>query len=308
MRPTITAVTIVLLGLSMGAADDRRPQASPPPPPGNITIDIGQFAPEARGIVIQFGRQPDGTNRFRLDVPQRNIHLDLSDDGTSPLGNLDLSKLLQGLQPPGAQPIDPNSALDPSVELGEPSVELGEPSVELGEPQSAAPEGSEPSLEPSATPSTPAGSAGVDLGTPQPQPFGVPDPPEPGLAPAEGGESAAATSPGGYLGVVAESVPEALAAHFAELLPDEGGLLVTRVMADSPSAAAGLKAHDILTRYNETALSSLAQLTALARSGKPGDEVKLQLIRGGKALELQTTLGSAPASAPAASTPPLVPE
>src|SRR5262245_45462808 len=126
MRYTITAITIFWLGLAartVASADDRNPQ--PAPQPGNIQLGYRQFAPEPRGLVIQFGRQPDGTNRFKLDVPQRNIHLDLRDDGSSPLGGLNLSQLLQGLQPPGAQTAVPGESLDPSIDLGEPSVELG---------------------------------------------------------------------------------------------------------------------------------------------------------------------------------------
>ena len=99
------------------------------------------------------------------------------------------------------------------------------------------------------------------------------------------------------MGVLAEPVPESISVHLADLLPAGQGLLVTRVVPDSPASAAGLRANDIIVRYAETTLSSFAQMTELARGDAAGENIVLDIIRGGQTLDLEVTLGAAPLEA-----------
>jgi hypothetical protein len=60
------------------------------------------------------------------------------------------------------------------------------------------------------------------------------------------------------------------------------GLTVDFVDKDSPAAAAGLAAHDVLTKLDEQWLVNMPQMAVLVRMHKPGDTVKVTYIRGGE--------------------------
>jgi hypothetical protein len=95
-----------------------------------------------------------------------------------------------------------------------------------------------------------------------------------------------------YLGVVIESVPDALAAHLSsDVLPKDTGLLVAQVADDSPAAKAGLKKNDILVSYGDEKLHSGEQLTKLVRDDKAGHEVTLGVVHAGKLEKVKVTIG-----------------
>jgi hypothetical protein len=85
---------------------------------------------------------------------------------------------------------------------------------------------------------------------------------------------------GSYLGVSTSQVPAPLRQHLG--LPEGIGLVIEFVEPDSPAQKAGLKQYDILKKFDDQLLVNAEQLAVLVRSRKPGDEVKLNLIRGGK--------------------------
>ncbi|RMG06620.1 MAG: M20/M25/M40 family metallo-hydrolase [Planctomycetota bacterium] len=72
---------------------------------------------------------------------------------------------------------------------------------------------------------------------------------------------------------------------------DPRGLALREVVPQSPAARAGLKVGDVLTRFGERPVASLRDLRAALRERKPGDAVKLSVLRHGEALELELTLG-----------------
>jgi hypothetical protein len=87
----------------------------------------------------------------------------------------------------------------------------------------------------------------------------------------------------GRIGVVVKTVPDAA--------NDKIGARVEAVSPDGPAAKAGLKAGDILTRFNGTALGGVAadngdesgpgmKLIELARALDPGDTVQVEYRRG----------------------------
>lgn len=94
-----------------------------------------------------------------------------------------------------------------------------------------------------------------------------------------------------FLGVATDAVPEPLAAQFPDTLSDEQGLLVAMVSPDSPAAKAGLKRNDVLVAFGDQKLFSSDQLAKLVRSQKTGDKVSLSVLRAGKVLKLDATLG-----------------
>ena len=101
----------------------------------------------------------------------------------------------------------------------------------------------------------------------------------------------------GYLGVVLAPVPEALRTQLGDQVPPGQGVLIRDVADDSPAAKAGLKAYDILLRYDDQKLFSADQLRQLVQSEGPDKTVTLQLVRGGQPNEVRVTLGQ-PEAAP----------
>lgn len=85
-----------------------------------------------------------------------------------------------------------------------------------------------------------------------------------------------------YLGVVTEPIPEALAAQLKDVLPSGRGLLVTRVLPDSPAGKAGMQPFDVLSAADAQPLASPDQLKALVTAGPAGQMLKLSFIRGAK--------------------------
>lgn len=83
-----------------------------------------------------------------------------------------------------------------------------------------------------------------------------------------------------YLGVAVSPIPGTLRKHLD--LPEGVGLLVDHVDPDSPAKAAGIDTCDVLHKLDDQILINFHQLAVLVRTFKPGDEVKLALLRRGK--------------------------
>ncbi|HXY18141.1 MAG TPA: PDZ domain-containing protein, partial [Candidatus Nitrosopolaris sp.] len=66
------------------------------------------------------------------------------------------------------------------------------------------------------------------------------------------------------------------------------------IVAGSPADKAGLKEGDIITKVNSTAIDNTHSLTGVLAQFNPGDQVTLTVIRGGKTMNIQATLGTAP--------------
>jgi serine protease Do len=96
-----------------------------------------------------------------------------------------------------------------------------------------------------------------------------------------------------HLGLGVEAVPPALYSQLPGTLAKGQGVLVGQVAKDSPAAKAGLHANDILLSYGDQKLYSPEQLVKLVRGDKPGHEIALNFIRGGKTMVCKVTLGEA---------------
>ncbi|MEO8596597.1 MAG: M28 family peptidase [Candidatus Solibacter sp.] len=100
-------------------------------------------------------------------------------------------------------------------------------------------------------------------------------------APAAHGGSSSAGPVSGY-GPYFGSVPD-----FAEGIK---GVKFSDVREGSPAAKAGLKGGDIMIEFDGKAVQDLNDFTYVLRGKKPGDEVKVKVLREGKPLEVTCTL------------------
>lgn len=95
--------------------------------------------------------------------------------------------------------------------------------------------------------------------------------------------------PVAYLGVLTGPVSRELRSQFG--LAEGFGLQIAEVMPDSPAAAAGLKEHDVLVKFEDQQLVNMEQLQTLVRSRKKNDQVSLTVITGGQQKQLSVTIG-----------------
>jgi S1-C subfamily serine protease len=68
------------------------------------------------------------------------------------------------------------------------------------------------------------------------------------------------------------------------------GVKFADVREGSPAAKAGLKAGDIMVEFDGKALQNLYDFTYALRGKKPGDVVKVKVMRNGQPLEATATL------------------
>jgi membrane-associated protease RseP (regulator of RpoE activity) len=98
-----------------------------------------------------------------------------------------------------------------------------------------------------------------------------------------------------FIGVVTSPLGAAVRAQTT--LSEDVGLSVDVVSPDSPAAKAGLKAHDILAKYDDQILCAAVQLSALVKRTGTGNQVTLTVLRGGKEMPIEVTVGEHAAQA-----------
>ena len=98
------------------------------------------------------------------------------------------------------------------------------------------------------------------------------------------------TSPRGRLGVQLGELTPQLAEYFGA---KEGGVLVSSINSGSPAEKAGLKAGDVITSINGTAVRDTDDLIDELR-GVEGQEVTIGILRDKKASSLKATLEERP--------------
>jgi hypothetical protein len=70
------------------------------------------------------------------------------------------------------------------------------------------------------------------------------------------------------------------------------GCEVKDVFDGTPAAEAGVKADDLIIGWNGSQVLNVQDLTDNLNSSKPGDKVKLKIMRKGEELEIEVTLGT----------------
>lgn len=91
--------------------------------------------------------------------------------------------------------------------------------------------------------------------------------------------AAASSGYGAYLGTV------------PDFSPVKYGVKISGVRDDSPAAQAGLTAGDIIIKFDDKAIADLQGMTDALRTYKPGDKVKITVLRADKEVVLDAVFG-----------------
>jgi serine protease Do len=116
-------------------------------------------------------------------------------------------------------------------------------------------------------------------------------------SPAVGSFLATAGASGDPVAIGVVSVgPRAIAAASGVLgiavgQSDEGAR-VEQVLDGTSAARAGIQVNDIITRVNDRSVTSRESLIETVGGFRPGDRVRLQVLRGEEVLDISTTLGN----------------
>lgn len=90
------------------------------------------------------------------------------------------------------------------------------------------------------------------------------------------------------LGVTIQELSQPLAESFGLSRPD--GALVSSVAPGTAAAKAGIEPGDVILKYNNQPIARSGDLPTLVGLGAPGDKATMEVWRGGKKIDLATTL------------------
>jgi len=96
----------------------------------------------------------------------------------------------------------------------------------------------------------------------------------------------------GWLGVLIQDVNDELAESFGMEKPQ--GALVAKVLPNSPAQAAGFKVGDIIVNFNDKTIEKSSELPPLVGSSTVGVKLKTTVIRQGKQMTIDVTIGELP--------------
>ena len=96
-----------------------------------------------------------------------------------------------------------------------------------------------------------------------------------------------------YIGVTVSSMSE----ETANITGIKSGAVVHEVTEDAPAARAGIKAHDVITKVDDTVISSSEDLVKVISDTEPGSVLRFHVYRQGKEMEIDVTVESKTESA-----------
>ncbi|ADY73195.1 protease Do [Desulfurobacterium thermolithotrophum DSM 11699] len=96
----------------------------------------------------------------------------------------------------------------------------------------------------------------------------------------------------GWLGVYIEDLSPEIAKKFGV----KKGVLVTKVVKDSPAEKGGLRSGDIIVEFNGKPVKNVSDLQLKVINTKPGEKVKVKIIRDGQKKVLTIKIGEMPGS------------
>jgi serine protease Do len=108
----------------------------------------------------------------------------------------------------------------------------------------------------------------------------------------------------GFLGVLIQNLTNELANSFG--LESQRGVLIAEVTKDSPAMNAGMKAGDVVVKFDERDVTDVGTFRNRVSLVYPGSVVSLIVIRDGKQKVLNVTIGELPESSVAGSKEPAV--
>jgi len=91
-----------------------------------------------------------------------------------------------------------------------------------------------------------------------------------------------------FLGVQSVDLTPELRRHFG--VPEDMGILISKVVEESPAAESGLQVGDIVTAIDGEGIRSPAELAAAVRHREVDDAIDLEVWRGGEILHMGATL------------------
>lgn len=96
----------------------------------------------------------------------------------------------------------------------------------------------------------------------------------------------------GWLGIETQNV-----ASTENMISESGGVEVVRVIQNSPAAVAGIVPGDVITEIYGRVISDTAKLHRYVADLSPGNVADLVIMRGGREITLQVTMGTEPSPA-----------
>ena len=99
----------------------------------------------------------------------------------------------------------------------------------------------------------------------------------------------------GFLGVQITDLDAALAERLG--FKEQGGAVVMMVGAGSPAEKAGIQLEDIIVAINNQRVDSSSRLRLIVSGTKPGSQIPIDVMRGGKRMTLNATLEALPEEA-----------
>ena len=110
----------------------------------------------------------------------------------------------------------------------------------------------------------------------------------------------------GWLGVLIQDVTGELAESFKMDTPH--GALVSKVLPESPAAKAGIKAGDVITKFNGNAINLSSDLPPLVGTTSVGQNIPVEVMRDGAARRMTVEIGKLPEAEAANERPERKPE
>ena len=98
----------------------------------------------------------------------------------------------------------------------------------------------------------------------------------------------------GWLGITVQNLNDDLAKYFG--LPDKSGVLVAKIMENSPAIKAGMKERDVVKLFDNKPINSVRDLLSIVAATEVGSKVKVAVIRDKKEMPLDVVVGERPES------------
>jgi Do/DeqQ family serine protease len=86
--------------------------------------------------------------------------------------------------------------------------------------------------------------------------------------------------------------------EFGIKISEDKGVLITRVVDDSPAAKAGAKRGDIITKFNDKEILTADQVTQLVEDRAVGDKINMEVKRNGQTIALSVETSQFPQKFP----------
>lgn len=87
-------------------------------------------------------------------------------------------------------------------------------------------------------------------------------------------------------------------ADFGVKIAEDKGVLITRVVDDSPAAKAGAKRGDVITKFDDKEILTADQVTQLVEDRAVGDKIRMEVKRNGQAVALNVETAQFPQKFP----------